>query len=80
QKHHISIYPSPAQDFFQIDLGEGGYHKLVIYNLRGRVVYSQQISPNRTEMAVQTNLSSGLYFIKLNQPEISSITRLLICK
>jgi hypothetical protein len=58
----LRIYPNPVVDNFTIE-GLSKSETLNVFDLNGRVVLTQTISNN--EMISVTNLSKGMYFIKV---------------
>lgn len=76
----VSVFPSPARDFFEIDMDRGGYHQVRIYNLRGRLVLSRVLNPSETRIGIRADLPSGLYLVRLHRPGGTVTTRLVVCR
>jgi hypothetical protein len=76
----LTVYPSPVSSQFKNNLQRSGFKRVDIIDILGRIVYSQNISPNQTVLQIQPNLPSGIYFLRLyNEMEIK-ITKLIIYK
>ncbi len=66
----IKVYPNPAKNQISVDLSNisGSIEKISIYDMSGRVLYSQNYSnklKNSTENIDVTNLSGGIYLIEV---------------
>lgn len=65
---NLRIYPNPARDFvsvyFESDSPE--QVKLSIYNMLGRMVVQQQLTPNQKNVFSISNLPKGSYLIRLD--------------
>jgi nitrogen regulatory protein PII-like uncharacterized protein len=62
----VSINPNPAENYFQINGLEGSY-KVIITDLSGKTVLIKQVINN--EQVSISNLSKGIYILKLNSVE-----------
>ncbi|UTW65688.1 S8 family serine peptidase [bacterium SCSIO 12643] len=64
----IKIYPNPNQGSFQINWGNYSAEstQISIYDISGRLVHHQNINTNQTPY-IKTDLSSGVYFIRINE-------------
>jgi hypothetical protein len=76
----IEVYPNPTSNSFKIDLRQGGFNRIDIFDIRGRVVYSKNIDPSETILKLRPDLVSGHYFIKLYNGKNISIKKLIITK
>lgn len=70
------IYPNPANDFVTIESLNMAIDEIVIYDITGKIRKSILPTTNTIKVNV-SNLSDGVYFIKLNSKE-ESITRKFI--
>jgi acetyl esterase/lipase len=61
----LKISPNPAHDYFTITLPEDGFEPctLVVSDINGKMVLSQKIQENRTEIALQ-GMAPGIYLAK----------------
>jgi len=76
----IEIYPVPAAEFVNVKL-QINSGRIMVYNLTGRAIISQEISSDQMVLNF-TDHSSGIYMIKVwdeNGSEIST-ARILIQK
>lgn len=69
------IYPNPSNGNFHIQFKEELKQPelLFIYNILGKVVYSQQLELNTTTITINTNLDTGVYFIQMGNSERVSV-------
>jgi hypothetical protein len=70
-KSHFYVFPNPAHDFFTLQTQQGGVFELV--DIAGRVLNTYTI--NNTNETIQTNLPSGMYFIREKE---SGVTQKLL--
>jgi hypothetical protein len=72
----VKMYPNPASDVIYIEAG-AEIRQVTVYNAIGRVVMDQSY---RNNARVQLNVGSlipGLYMIKVDSEELSTMTKLL---
>ena len=70
----VNLYPNPASDFtnFEISGLGGGRYQVRVHNVLGRQVYRREFSAigNQTQLLLDVSqLSGGLYFISLRNPQ-----------
>lgn len=70
---HVAVYPNPSNGQFTIDSQEN--FKVEIFNSLGKLVQIETIS-GKTQ--IQTNLPSGIYFLKLSNEKGSKIQKIII--
>jgi len=80
---NFNIYPVPAGNQFNIAFGENisGITKLIISDLAGRVVYSEEISDVRSGQVKSINslgFKEGMYLLSLTSATSSQTKRILI--
>lgn len=81
----LNVFPNPTQNTSTISylLPTGGDCELSLLNLTGEVIYTQrrsQLSLGWQSSALDLSglaISSGVYFIRLDTPERSAVTRLI---
>ena len=56
----IKIHPNPARDYFQVEWEGGASAELQLFDLTGRMVLSQSISPECNRVNV-SGLNTGMY-------------------
>ena len=61
-----NVYPNPAASQLTVDLTEAGKASLAIYNILGQAVMEETLQ-NISNTINIAELSSGLYFVKVNQ-------------
>ena len=66
ENNNFYIYPNPVSDEFTIKITETGIisNELKIYNILGEMVYQTLIQNSKTLINI-SDLSSGMYFVKL---------------
>ena len=71
----VSLYPNPAKDFVNISAAEK-IDFISIYDLTGRVVLKSE--PNKENFNLNvTDLSKGVYLVKLNAGDKESTVKLI---
>ncbi len=65
----VKIYPNPATDKITVENLNGG--QISILNMNGSIVYSQEVSNQKTEINV-SNLPDGIYIIKTVSKDATS--------
>jgi hypothetical protein len=64
QKFDVEIYPNPSTNYFTID-GDIKNAQLQVFDITGKLVFEQQHI--NAHQAIQHNLQTGVYIIKLTQ-------------
>ncbi len=59
----LSIYPNPASDIVKVN-SEENINYIEILNISGQIVSFENVNTNNAEINI-SNLSSGVYFIKV---------------
>ena len=73
----INISPNPFTGPIQIDLPEMSSHvKISIYDINGRIVFETAIELAQT-LSIQTDLSPGIYQMKIENGEETAVFRLI---
>lgn len=76
----INILPNPNDGSFDIDF-KGDFDKVVIYNSFGKMVYQEDNYEGQTIKRIFSNLSQGMYFIKIfNESKLIGTQKLEIIK
>jgi len=60
----ITLFPNPTSASITIQLENGTYGMLQIFNLAGKLVYSSEFKGNKIEVAT-TDFSKGLYIVRI---------------
>lgn len=71
----ISIYPNPTNNFVTLS-GVEGSATIELYNVLGKIVLSQKITKDKTEIDLSKE-TNGVYFIKIIT-ENNSVTKKII--
>ncbi|MEW6467457.1 MAG: T9SS type A sorting domain-containing protein [Bacteroidota bacterium] len=71
----VSIYPNPSNGIFTLQTNQFGI-KMDIYDIQGRLMYSEKLGEFKS--AINTNLSKGVYLLKLTSSEGSFSQKLII--
>ena len=80
------VYPNAEKTkLFVINKGDySGELKFELYNLKGQLITSEQkqIDPsnNQCEMALNPNISNGIYILNLKGDKLSHSRRIVLCK
>ena len=78
--NNFSVYPNPSTGLFTIEL-QGGVSnvKLSILDLNGRIVYSQPLIKNKTNVDLNT-IANGVYTVVLVSDDTVSSTKMIVAK
>ncbi len=73
------IYPNPATDFVQIELQKSGFSQLIIADMSGKVMRTEQIRPFETSKRVDlSGIGSGTYLLILKGQADKEVYNLII--
>lgn len=76
----IMIYPNPCEDYFTIETSDN-VNKVEIYSIQGALVYSVNENFTGTFNVNTSDMSSGLYLVKLfSEENASPVTKRIIVK
>ncbi|HNQ68103.1 MAG TPA: N-acetylmuramoyl-L-alanine amidase [Bacteroidales bacterium] len=77
---NIKIYPNPNNGYFNVETQNISSNLLIeILNIHGQVLYEQQLIPENSINNIDiSNLSEGVYFVKVSNSRITDITKLVI--
>lgn len=76
----FSVYPNPAKDFVNIEVSEGerGWMNIEIFDMTGRVVYTDQ-GVNANRITIHTgHLPNGVYQITIQHETVTTTKKLVI--
>ncbi len=76
QLTNIILYPNPANDFIKIK-HKKAINNITIYNVTGQIIKTVKVNNNDTKIDI-TNLSSGLYSIKISTEEESILKKIIV--
>ena len=76
--NQIAIYPNPASEHIQVDLLDPSnqIETIELFNLQGRLVWENEKNGNQTINI--SSLQRGMYFIKIQTSDKTSITKKII--
>lgn len=79
-KMDIQVYPNPAKNEFKIKLNQTVYasNKVDIYNLAGKLVYSEITTENLITINSGNWGRPGMYIVKVTNDENSSVKKLIL--
>ena len=69
----VRVYPSPATDVINVSIENGAIHKIEVYNLLGKKVFTSAKSKINVE-----SLAKGVYLLKIRSEDGGFITKKLI--
>jgi Secretion system C-terminal sorting domain/SprB repeat len=72
----FEVYPNPSEGLFKIDMGEFNTYDLRIFDISGKVVYSETINSQNALVDI-SHLESGAYLIKIKSNEGEGIKQLI---
>lgn len=71
------MYPNPADDQLNIQIARGNIGAIQIFDMNGRLQYSEKLEMAFTALNV-SHLASGVYFVKVHSENTASTQKLLI--
>ncbi len=77
--NNITIYPNPSNGIFQISLGNIQPTAIDVYDLTGKVIFSQKsvtISDYEASLDL-SNISQGVYFVKITADNQNIVKRII---
>jgi carboxypeptidase T len=72
----VSVYPNPATDFVNINIGDNNEMDMELYNYLGSMIYSKKITNSLTNINFK-NYSKGVYFIRLFNENQTVVRRII---
>lgn len=77
----IYLFPNPTTDFISISLQNNLNTEIILYDIFGKIIYSNRIENNNTLNINLSSFSSGTYFLKITNanysyPRIKKIIKL----
>ena len=79
-ENHIKIYPNPTSSLLNIDINSQNKESgiIEIYDIQGRIILTINTSSNEIIRIDVSRLKAGLYFLKYNSSQQSSINKFII--
>jgi len=77
-KKIISVYPNPANRFFNIKNPSNDKVSLLLFDIYGRVVISEIVNANELKTIDVLSLKKGTYFIKAYNKNLSFSNKLIV--
>lgn len=74
--HQASVYPNPAQNFITVDLAGLKEATIEIFDLSGKIMFSEKISENKNKINI-SSLNSGMYFIRTSDETKYSVQKFI---
>lgn len=75
----LSMYPNPTNDLLVIEaINKTGKHKIQIYSPEGKLLKTQNIGFNKQASIDVSNLSNGIYFLKIEDEQGDTETKRFI--
>ena len=75
----LSVYPNPAGDLLHIELSGAEIANVALYDLQGRIVYSQN-SPTDSPTVNVRNVPAGVYLLRVMDAEGKEYMRKIVKK
>jgi hypothetical protein len=77
----ISVYPNPASDIVNIDLGQnaGRFDNIELFDIRGRLVAKQSLDNQLQQTQIEVNtFNSGVYLLKVSSDSETFTTKVIV--
>jgi hypothetical protein len=78
QKNQISIYPNPAKDELNIVSRTNSKLNIEIFDVAGASIYKESFVNQAVLKIPLMNFANGVYFLKVNDGELTNIEKVLI--
>ena len=76
-KNNLTIFPNPNNGLFTISSEDGVAYNVKIFNLLGKIIYSEEnIVENNHNLDI-SNYKNGLYFLEVIKNDIKSIIKII---
>jgi len=76
-KNQLLVYPNPTSGQFTVQLPNETIHTIQLYDLNGRLVYSEKLKVKPYEFTLDiAHLSAGMYFLHINNVYNAKISKL----
>ena len=72
----VSVFPNPAIDQVVVDCRGTNMEKVTLYDMKGRMIYSETTTLNRIQVSV-SNLQSGVYILKVKTADGMAVKRIM---
>ena len=77
----VFVYPNPSDGKITLDIFDESFNNLQIFDITGKLVYSDIIAKNETKKDINiSNLTMGIYVLKLTSDKYALQSKLLINK
>ncbi len=80
KNNNISLIPNPASDSLQISLSNNIINNIIIYDLKGAIVFSKNNVSSSNKRIVISSLKSGVYLVKIISENGKSFVQKLVKK
>lgn len=74
--NNITIYPNPATDVFNIDLGDETAENIVIMDVQGKVVYTEATITAQIHQVDVSGFANGMYILKVTTEKGTSVHKI----
>jgi len=75
----VSIFPNPSNGKFTLKLKDETIKNIQIFDITGKLVYSEQIINNETQKEINlSNMTSGIYLLKLTGDKYTLQSKLML--
>lgn len=78
EENHFKIYPNPSEGLFYVQSQEETIDKILVFNAFGQTVFQRKQVPTTTFELDLHELSSGIYFIKIQSAARGWIEKVVI--
>ncbi len=72
----INVYPNPAFDNVIVDCAGTTMEKVALYDMKGHLIYSENVTTNRMNLSV-SSLQSGVYILKVKTAAGTAVKRIM---
>ncbi|WP_395043582.1 T9SS type A sorting domain-containing protein [Flavobacterium sp.] len=75
--NNITIYPNPSNGIYNISSGNTTIDEIIVYDVMGKTIKSSTNQSQNNTVLNLTQVSSGIYFVKITANEQTTIKRII---
>jgi len=77
----VELYPNPSNGIFSLEITDETINSIQVFDLSGKLVYSENVVDNEKQKEINlSNLTSGIYILKLTADKYILQSKLMINK
>ncbi len=77
ESSYFTIYPNPSNGMFELEMNNGKFSNVKVFDLLGNVIYSSETSAAKAHINL-SQITDGVYFITVIDENNNSITKKIV--